>query len=273
MTTRFAVVGSPISHSLSPVLHNAAYKFLGLDFSYEKHEVTVDGLDGFLADSNFAGLSVTMPLKEEAFKLASWRDEIASLTEVANTLVRTTTGYSAYNTDVFGMQGALANVAVPNSVTILGSGATAKSALVAMSRAYPKAKVLIAARNIPGAESLVVFAGRLGLSAQASEPRSEVLLESELVISTVPQKAYGYLWEQLANASNAPSGTLFDVAYNPWPSVAASAWGAGSTVSGLEMLIWQAVRQVEIFAEAHAPQLAIDRAQLYSQMSKAVSAE
>lgn len=271
MTTKFAVVGSPISHSLSPLLHLAAYKHLGLDFKYEKIEVGLHDLASFVSRTDFSGFSVTMPLKEEAFELASWRDELAQQTQAANTLVRTPSGFNAYNTDVIGIQGALAEVTAADSIVVLGSGATAKSALVAISGKYPGASVTIAARDLQKAEILTAFANSLGLSARFADPGIKLLIESELVISTVPQQAYEELWQQLEAASNPPLGTLFDVSYNPWPSVAASAWGSNSTISGIEMLIWQAIRQVEIFTEPLIPKVSIDHKQLYKEMSKAVS--
>ena len=105
MSNQFLVVGSPIDHSKSPAIHRAAYRVLGLDWDYGKLEVGRGGLRQVVdnAPEALRGFSVTMPLKEEAAKLASTVDEFARTSGAANTLVRNEDGWSAYNTDVFGI--------------------------------------------------------------------------------------------------------------------------------------------------------------------------
>jgi len=222
MTTSFCVVGSPIEQSLSPVLHTAAYKHLGLDFAYGKNEVPAGGLRNFLSSSDLSGVSVTMPLKVEAFALAASHDQDSLTTGVSNTLVRSTGGWRGFNTDVYGISQALSDVSEPRNTLVIGSGATARSGLVALAKLFSKTEVQLVSRKI----------------GQSDEPRS---------------------------------GILFDVAYNPWPSKPALAWDSSKVISGVEMLIWQAIEQVQLFVSATGIASEIDRSALYSAMKAAVS--
>ena len=131
---QFAVLGDPISHSLSPKIHAAAYEYLGLDYSYEAIRVPAGELVTFLEGegSSFDGFSVTMPLKFEAAAIAGETNLFG--TGACNTLVRTNAGFDGFNTDIPGIQFALAECLAirPESAAVLGSGATARSAIVAL---------------------------------------------------------------------------------------------------------------------------------------------
>lgn len=270
MTSKFCVVGSPINHSLSPVIHQAAYSHLGIEFLYERHEVQSGGLRKFVDLTDFAGLSVTMPLKVEAYSLSDSPSKVAAQTGVANTLVRSGSGWIAHNTDVFGISQCIKSALEVNQVIVLGSGATARSALVAISDVFPVAEISIIARNADTAGELAEFGGRLSNSTTIARGSVDELLGADLVISTVPAAAYEQLWTELARVDDIPNGLLLDVAYNPWPSLAARSWGE-SCVSGLEMLIWQAVQQVHLFAESQNIERQIDPQEIYAVMKAAVT--
>lgn len=236
MTSTYAVLGSPISHSLSPLIHRAAFEFQGIEATYEAIEVGQNLLD-FLANRTEAGFSITMPLKEQALSIANRADSLSIAANSANTLIRTEEGFDAYNTDVFGIQKALAGCS-GKEVAVFGTGATARSAIIAMlekdkrvaiwGRSSEKARLLALEFNIEIIDKLYVGA------------------TFPIVISTLPPHG---LDEYLASIRTAPDSTLLDVAYNPWPSMAAELWGkSGKVVSGLEMLIWQAVAQQRLFA-------------------------
>ena len=237
MTNRYAVLGSPISHSKSPLIHQAAFASLGVDSEYGSFDVSC-ALEAFLDTKSidYQGFSVTMPLKEEALNLAERVDSIAIASGAANTLIRTDTGWDAYNTDVFGIQVALASKKY-RSVTILGTGATARSAIVAMQELDKTP--LIWGRN-PAAIKQLTAEYEINC-----EPLLHKAVQADLVISTLPPRG---LDEHLDSVATKPSGVLLDVAYDPWPSRAAQLWGPDRTVSGLEMLIWQAVGQQRLFA-------------------------
>jgi shikimate dehydrogenase len=255
---RLAVLGSPIAHSLSPALHGAAYRALGLPWQYTAHQIEVPELDGFLAGltPEWLGLSLTMPLKHRVQPRLSDLDRVATLTGAVNTVrlgdapadgsVRQLTGY---NTDVPGLVRALAEAGIDRAVrvTLLGAGATAASALVAAAELGAEI-VDIITRTPARADSLVDLGHRLGLVVTVSglaaiDDRDRA---SDLVISTLPGDA-----EPPAEfpALFRTDTLLFDVAYAPWPTAVAASWAAagGRAVSGLTMLLHQALIQVRIF--------------------------
>lgn len=257
-TRKFAVLGSPIEHSKSPLIHSTAYGVLGLDWQYEKFGVRRGGLRRFLDEANeFSGFSVTMPLKEEAARIAVELDESASLTGAVNTLVRSETGWSGFNTDVFGIVQALrsANIVNLESVLLIGSGATATSAVVALRELAPKASVEIFARNAEARGNLVQFAKSLGMDCRSVSKLRSAAVISDLVVSTLPGGALDEQARKLgAWRGFAPRGAILDVAYAPWPSKIASYWLAEHrpTISGLDMLMWQAIAQLRIFTAGDA---------------------
>lgn len=254
MSKEFAVLGSPISHSKSPAIHAAAYRVLGEEWSYSSVEVPKGGLKRFIETDgvDFSGFSVTMPLKEEAFQLAAQRDRISELTGAANTLVRHADQWSAYNTDVFGITQAITRAfsKVPEKSLIIGSGATATSALVAISILAPESTVGIFARNKVARAQLVAFGKTLGLRVNTARSVRKSMQQSDLTISTLPGGAIDDVATKLRSKKRfMPGGLLLDVAYHPWPSQLANLWSERNqrVVSGLEMLIWQAVAQIRIF--------------------------
>ena len=256
---KLAVLGSPISHSKSPAIHSAAYRVLGLDWAYDRFEIRKGGLSAFLdgLDDAWLGFSLTMPLKEEAARLAASLDRAAEVTGAVNTLLRLPNGWAGFNTDVFGIVQSLylAGVAAPGRVLIVGSGATATSATAAVRQISPTATVEYFARNERTRESSIEFAKSLGLRAKATTNLQRSANRADLVISTLPAHAMDEPASALAKARGfKPSGVLFDVAYQPWPSQLAGTWqSSGCTVvSGLEMLLWQAVAQIRIFTSGDA---------------------
>jgi shikimate dehydrogenase len=255
MTRRFAVLGSPIAHSKSPAIHLAAYRVLGTDWEYGRAEVTEGGLRKFIEelDTDWDGFSVTMPLKEEAAKFADILDEPSVLTAATNTLVKNEQGtWVGSNTDIFGIVKSLAeaHIALPKRVLILGSGATATSAMAAVKEFSPRAEVRVWARNAVSRKLLVAFGKSLGLRVGSAGRLKRASVAADLTISTLPAGVLDDSARILANSRFwAPKGALLDVAYNPWPSSLATLWTSKGqiVVSGLEMLIWQAVAQIRIF--------------------------
>ncbi|WP_217183947.1 shikimate dehydrogenase [Streptomyces sp. AC495_CC817] len=243
---RLAVWGDPIAHSRSPQLHAVAYDVLGLDWQYERRRVSAAELVEAVRalDGTWRGLSLTMPLKEGAHRLADTRDAHAELTGVANTLLlgeRT----AAFNTDVGGIVDALveSGIASVERVRILGAGATAASALVAVAD-MGAAHVDVRARRPESAAPLLDLAARLGVAVTVSAftaPTDEV----DLTVATLPGGTA--LPSELVEPLVRRGGTLFDVAYSPWPSRLAGEWGEDRAISGLGMLLHQAVRQIRIF--------------------------
>jgi shikimate dehydrogenase len=256
-----AVIGSPISHSLSPALHRAAYRALGLDWVYWGLEVNAGQLPGFVdgLDETWVGLSVTMPLKEDVLDLAGRASWTARATASANTLLLPQR--HAHNTDVDGLCTALrrAGFAVgPGfSATIVGAGATARSALAAV-RELGADSVDLIARGGRAGESARMTAHRLGIDVRVHPFDAEEYLAAPLVVSTVPSGVADVFADRLP----ARPGWLLDVVYSPWPTAVAQGWSdrGGRIVSGLEMLLAQAERQVELMTGRPAPTAAMRRA-------------
>jgi shikimate dehydrogenase len=254
---RAAVLGSPIKHSFSPVLHRAAYQALDLHgWHYDKIECDESGLPG-LVDSmgpEWAGLSLTMPLKRVALTVA---DEVAPLARAvgaANTLVFPSAGGSqAHNTDVAGLMGALKEAGLTQfeQAVILGAGGTAQAALAAMRELGHKSPIVLV-RNLGRTGELRETAERLGMRPTISDGLfTEPLPAAELVISTLPGGAADPLTATRWN----PDTTVLDVVYAPWPTpFAGSARAAGCpVVSGLIVLLHQAVAQVELMTGLPGP--------------------
>jgi len=240
------VLGSPIRHSLSPALHEAAYAALGLTgWRYERYEVNEEELPGFVAgcDTSWRGLSLTMPLKVVAMQLGE-PDEVASLVGAANTLVFDGSTRRVHNTDVGGLVAAVQRVlpATPDRVTILGSGATARSALVSAAR-LGASRVTVVARDTGKGQALRPLAEACGVELSVASWADE-LRAADLVVSAVTAGAADARSEEISDS--AP--VIFDAIYDPWPTPLAEAAGrAGRTVlNGLDLLTEQAVLQIEL---------------------------
>ncbi|MGO2859746.1 MAG: shikimate dehydrogenase family protein [Brevibacterium sp.] len=259
MIIRAAVLGQPISHSKSPLLHRAAFAALGLDASeYERIELGSDDLEAFLAGHpDHTGFSLTMPLKDRLVELAraaGWRlDDTAALTGVGNTLVRFPECTLVANTDVQGIVRAIAphldngerdDGAAASRAVILGAGATAASALVAC-RDLGVSEVDFLVRNPDRARRVLTLAEELDITA-GTGPLSRIAV-ADIVISTLPAEAVPALdW-----APEFGGGVALDVAYAAESAFLAAAASHGlSPVGGTAMLVEQAVAQHELFYAA-----------------------
>ncbi len=256
---RAAVLGSPIAHSLSPVLHQAGYAACGLTtWGYTRHEVGAGGLGTFLreCDDSWRGLSLTMPLKEEALGHAATVTEVARLARAANTLVRRADGaWDATNTDVHGIVAALQQARGRRRGVVIGAGATARSAVLALHE-LGITELAVAARRAVAGRDLAQLAGELGLTATVHPLDHWGGLQGEVVVSTVPASASVHLASLVPPD---PTVVVLDVVYSPWPSpLAQAATEAGMVVvGGLEMLVHQAAEQFTLFTGEPAPLEAI----------------
>ncbi|MEO0048785.1 MAG: hypothetical protein RL556_117 [Actinomycetota bacterium] len=254
MDRKLAVLGSPIDHSKSPQIHSAAYRVLGLPWEYDRFEVRKGGLTNFISslDDQWLGLSLTMPLKSEAFRFALETDEFAKQTFAVNTLLRTDTGWRGYNTDVFGIVESVRQARLDSieSVLIIGSGSTATSAMSAVAQLGLQIKVSVFARNVVDRDKLIDFGKALGLAVSRSSNLKKDISRTDLVIATLPAHALDSQADSLSKAwFFKPRGAVLDVAYQPWPSKFSALWTKQKlvTISGFEMLLWQAVAQIRIF--------------------------
>jgi shikimate dehydrogenase len=250
----------PIEHSLSPVLHTAAYAALGLSgWDYGRYAVDEAGLPEFVAGlgPEWVGLSLTMPLKRVALEVA---DEVAADTAAigaANTLVRRPSGWLAVNTDVAGIEESLRELGAASveRAVVIGAGGTAQAALAALRRLGELAPTVLV-RDPARAGALRATAERLGVTPRIVGGFPHVLLPpADVVISTVPAGAA----DALATVAWDPATVLLDVIYAPWPTAPASAAAAAGcrVAGGLEVLLHQAVGQVELMTGRPGPTAAM----------------
>ncbi|MFF7490861.1 shikimate dehydrogenase [Streptomyces luteogriseus] len=246
---RAAVLGSPIAHSLSPVLHRTAYRELGLTgWTYDRFEVDESGLPAFFETlgPEWAGLSLTMPLKRAVIPLLDEISETAASVDAVNTVVRTEDGRRVGdNTDIPGMVAALREHGIDkvDAAAVLGAGATASSALAALSRICP-GEIAVYVRSEARATEMRQWAERLGVAVRIADwADADQALRAPLVLSTTPAG----VTDALARSVPERPAALFDVLYDPWPTDLAARWSAygGAVVSGLDLLVHQAVLQVE----------------------------
>jgi len=255
---RAAVLGHPIEHSLSPALHRAAYEELGLSWTYEAIDVTADGVVDFVSarGREWAGLSLTMPLKEAVLPVLDTRTPVVELTQAANTVVFANGTKSGHNTDVSGIVAALheRHVVSIDSATILGSGATARSAMVALHELGSR-ECAVVARDGESSQRMRDLGVLLGLVVEIVPwSQGSAVLDRPVVMNTAPAEIAGLL------APPEEAGFLFDAIYHPWPTLLASNW-AGEVLSGLDLLVHQALGQVELMTGATVP-IAVLRAAL-----------
>jgi shikimate dehydrogenase len=269
---RAAVLGSPIAHSLSPVLHTAAYAAAGLDgWTYTAIECDEAGLPGLIAscDQTWAGLSLTMPLKRAVLPLLDRTEPLAAEVGGANTVVFAGGERHGYNTDVPGMVAALAEAGVtaPRTATILGAGATACAALAAL-RATGLGAAVVHVRDQARAGDLLAAASRLGMAVEL-RPFGSQVRDGELLISTVPAGAADFYAERSLVPGPSPASVL-DVVYSPWPTpLAQAAAKTGAAVAGgFDLLLHQAARQFELMTGIEPAPLQAMRAAGQSELTR-----
>jgi shikimate dehydrogenase len=259
---RAAVLGHPIGHSLSPALHRAAYAHLGLPWTYEAIDCRPDGLADVLRrdDPAWVGWSLTMPLKESVLPLLDAVDPLADTVRAVNTVLPVAGRLIGHNTDVPGLVEVVREVGADGVATasVLGAGATARSALAALAAcAVPDVTAYV--RRPASGEDLQRLARSLDVSLQVRPwERAVEGLAADLVVATVPAGATDELAAQAtagAAVLRGLPGALVDVVYSPWPTPLAAAWErAGGTVAGgLELLVHQAVGQVRLMTGQLVP--------------------
>jgi shikimate dehydrogenase len=247
---RGAVLGSPISHSLSPVLHKKAYELLGIEGSYEAIEVASGGLAQFLMSrgEDFDYLSLTMPLKEEVLDIAQDLnisiDSLSSRIQSVNTLVHTDSGWLATSTDGSGFVKALASAGFEHfdSVLILGAGGTARAVAGALDQIADNVSVM--GRSVRRNAGIASCFTKINPEFLPWDDHLD-LRAFDLVINTTPSGAADLVADNIPARVN---GLLFDVLYKPWPTLIARRWSdaGGGVIAGLELLLYQGIDQINL---------------------------
>jgi|DEB19_MinimDraft_3_1074340.scaffolds.fasta_scaffold06463_4 shikimate dehydrogenase len=243
---RGAVLGSPISHSLSPLLHSDAFRYLGINGNYEAIEVGSGELAGFLKEGkrNFDYFSLTMPLKEELLTLDYPISEIARKSQSANTLFKSGQEWMVTSTDGVGFINSLRHIAFENfeSVLILGAGGTARAIASALDGIA--SSITVMGRTNARKESLESIVRNSSFNyIRWSDNQS--LTPYSLIVNTTPAGAADLLAE---NIDYQVTGLLYEVIYKPWPTVLVNKWNSleARHISGLELLIYQGIEQIRI---------------------------
>jgi shikimate dehydrogenase len=254
---RGAVIGSPVAHSLSPVLHREALAFLGFEAKYLREEVPLENLASFFAsnEDQFDYLSLTMPLKEEALKLPVTVEEVAQRIQSANTLYRRGDQWHLTSTDGSGLVSALAHqgYATLNRVLILGAGGTARAVVGALDGL---ANELVVLGRTSTRRSVLEESVRKSSFEYRRWSETPGFSDFDLVVNTTPAGAADLLADSLSQGS---CTLLFDVIYTPWPTVLASRWldSGGEVINGLELLLYQGIAQLSLVLNQELDELAL----------------
>lgn len=260
---RAAVLGSPISHSLSPLLHQSAYEILGAQGTYEAIEVEAGQLSNFLKDkdSGWTGFSLTMPLKEEVLAIAHVVDPVAQIISSANTLYREDNLWLASSTDITGFGFALDSrgFTKAKSAIILGAGATARAVVGALDGRIEEIKIV--SRNTGREEAIRKCATKSSITFVPWEYTTPIA-QSDLVVNTTPLYGADLFADYLPTKI---STLFFEVLYRPWPTVLHSRWreNGGETMDGIDLLVHQAIEQIALFSGK-----SIDRVSMAQELRK-----
>lgn len=242
-----AVLGSPISHSLSPTIHQVAYEVLEISAKYTAIEVKSGELGKFLKSTppELNSFSLTMPLKEELVDLGFPTSDLATRIRSANTAIKIGETWKVESTDVIGFQQSVSTKtnATFQTILILGGGATARAAIAAFDSVG--VTIDVASRSEYRTASLLsaaLFAEVTVIGFDDEIPWAKY----DLIVNTSPAGAADQLVGKIAGAS----ALLFESLYNPWPTALMSFWrNVGlESIDGLDLLVHQAISQISLFA-------------------------
>jgi len=269
-----AIIGDPVEHSLSPVMHNAAFKKLGLNLVYVAFTVTTKELkDAVLGARSLGllGLNVTMPHKNAVMRYLDETDSTAKAIGAVNTILNDQGKLIGYNTDGNGAMRALKENGISTDgkkMLILGAGGAAKA--IAFQAAREVEELVIVNRTSGKAEKLAeVLRKKFGNKVKGGALSVEVLKE-ELKTADILVNATSVGMHPDVNMSPVPSDLLrsdlsvMDIIYNPLETkLVADAKSVGAkVVSGLEMLLYQGAIAFEIWTNCPAPVEVMKRAAL-----------
>ncbi len=279
MTMWAAVIGSPIAHSLSPVIHRAAWEQLGIDgWEYRRAEVTEESLPTFIGqlDESFRGLSVTMPCKQAVMPLLDAIDPLASVVGAVNTVVPSAGMLAGFNTDVTGIASAIrracsrSGIPVPSSALVLGARATASSALAALGE-LGITTTTVAARRFGGPGSVISAASRLGVSVEQVmwsdvSAVASAAARADVLISTLPAGVADPIASRLAPREGQ---ILLDVIYSPRDTALRTTFekAGGVVAEGTDMLVYQGAAQVQLMT-GRSPDPAVMRHALEAELER-----
>jgi shikimate dehydrogenase len=260
---RAAVLGSPIAHSLSPKIHTKAFEILGIAGEYQAIEVDEKAFPTFFAENSeekWNGFSLTMPLKEIVLQASNQVDDRARRINSANTLYRSGDGWAVISTDYLAFE-TLLSVDANSNVAIIGGGGTARAAIGSLNSKLKSVDVLL--RNPARMQAMSTAAPDI----KVKQCEMGTSLDSyDLIIQTTPSGAF----DKYAADLNSTTGVLLECLYKPWPTRLASRFAelGGTVISGKELLVEQALFQIELFT-----QMKIDFAQMRQALLAHISSD
>lgn len=254
---KLAVLGNPISHSLSPKIHEAAYQILGIPADYTRFEVSEESFSGFMkshTSDDWRGFSLTMPLKEVSLEICGEIESSAQSIGAINTLVAKSKFWSGFNTDISGFEFLLATCEL-NDVAILGAGGTAKAALYALRDIDVPIKVY---RRDARRDALLRQANELVEILPWSQVNSA--FKASHLINTLPIQAFDHSF-----LLTEPVGQVIDALYYPWPTPLMKIAKEKVIFTGKDLLVAQALRQIELFSG-----YSLDKPGLFKELRKLI---
>jgi len=259
------IIGDPIEHTMSPAMHNAAFKTLGLDYVYLPFRVRREELPSAVAGIralNIVGLNVTIPHKVSVISLLDKLDAMAERMGAVNTIVNENGVLSGYNTDAPGFLQALLSKGIEpegRKIVILGAGGAAKG--ISFILAEAGAKLVILNRTLPKAEELTsqimrFYRQNLKAMTLSEENLSKALGGADVLVNTTSVGMVPGVDQTPVPAKLLKSDmTVFDIVYNPLETrLLREAMAVGArTIDGLDMLVWQGALAFEKFTGYKAP--------------------
>jgi shikimate dehydrogenase len=260
-----AIIGDPVEHSLSPVMHNAAFKELGLNIVYVAFNVTKNGLADAISGARslgLLGLNVTMPHKNAVIKHLDETDSATKAIGAVNTILNERGKLFGYNTDGKGAMVALQENGVDpeeKKLVLLGAGGAAKA--IAFQAAQEAEELVIVNRTAEKAKQLAELLHKQFGTKITGTTLSDEVLKKELETADILVNATSIGMHPDINVSPVPAELLhsglcvMDIVYNPLETRLlkdAKSVGA-SVVSGLEMLLYQGAVAFEIWTNCPAP--------------------
>ena len=270
MAKRFAVIGDPIEHSLSPNIHSAAFRELNLDSSYIGYRIPKGELEGGvegLKKIKINGFNITIPHKIEMMKYLDKMDESCSIIGAVNTVVHNEGVLKGYNTDMDGFLEPLKkrNIAIQNSkILLIGAGGAAR-AIVAGIAKEKAASIDIANRTIEKANNLLEFATKLGLSANVKKIESiDTSTENYNIIINATSIGLKDEPSPISFEGINEKTVVYDIVYTPMNTdfIKKAKMKNAIIIYGYEMLLGQAIRAFEIWHEMKAPYNAMKKSLL-----------
>lgn len=254
---RGSILGSPVEHSLSPLLHREAFDFLGIQGEYLRNEVILGSFASFfeLNKDSYNYFSITMPLKEEALSLPVEIDPLVSRIQSANTLYQRDGQWHLTSTDGSGFISALRHEGHQHfkRVLVLGAGGTARAVVGALDSVADEINVLGRTSTRRDVLESAVQTSAFEYIRWNDNP---IFGEYDLVVNTTPAGAADLLADSVQTGS---TNLLFDVIYKPWPTVLASRWSdaGGKVINGLELLLYQGIQQLSLVLNRELDELAL----------------